>query len=695
MLASIRLSLWRLINLFRRHRSDSSLNRELAFHLDMEIEENLRQGMNPDEARRRAHIALGGLEQTREEYRNTRGIRWLDELWQDLRYAQRVLTRSPGFTIVAISVLALGIGANTAVVSIIDTVVFRPLPVWRPDQLANIVGPVSYPDYLEIKSDDQIFSGVVTYGLPLELENDQHPEGFSGQCVSANFYQVLGLRMAVGRARVVRQLLTEGMVLSLLALVASLAVWGLTLRCLSVINIEGSLSAEAYYFLPHDLEIGIDHRVLIIAFCITFLTNLIFALAPALVGSRPELTSSLKNQGFLFVGRAGSRWRRIPVVIQIALSSILLVGSGLFTRTIVRFQSVDPGFDQKVMILKVGKPFHGFDVARSISHYRQVLERIQAVPGVVSASFAADIPPERGAVGMRMRADDSFGGDDKWHWFDCNAVTPGYFKTLRMPIIQGRDFTDRDNETSADVVIVNETLARRYWPGVNALGKRMRVQGFEGEKDRSCEIVGVVGDAKYSAVWQGAKPYLYFPLFQFYLHDPKLQISVFGNPSSVIGSIRKVLEPLGPDVRVDQVRLISAEMDSMLDRERSTAYVFGIFGAIALILAGVGLYGVISYFVAQRTREFGIRMALGAQPADIIRQIIREGMVLVVVGLAIGLPCSMALSRFVSSQLHGVSTADPLTYITISILCLAATLLAVLLPARRATANPMEALRFE
>jgi putative ABC transport system permease protein len=294
-----------------------------------------------------------------------------------------------------------------------------------------------------------------------------------------------------------------------------------------------------------------------------------------------------------------------------------------------------------------------------------------------------------------MRADDSFGGDDKWHWFDCNAVTPGYFKTLRMPIIQGRDFTDRDNETSADVVIVNETLARRYWPGVNALGKRMRVQGFEGEKDRSCEIVGVVGDAKYSAVWQGAKPYLYFPLFQFYLHDPKLQISVFGNPSSVIGSIRKVLEPLGPDVRVDQVRLISAEMDSMLDRERSTAYVFGIFGAIALILAGVGLYGVISYFVAQRTREFGIRMALGAQPADIIRQIIREGMVLVVVGLAIGLPCSMALSRFVSSQLHGVSTADPLTYITISILCLAATLLAVLLPARRATANPMEALRFE
>ena len=199
MLASIRASLWRLINLFRSHKSDSSLDEELAFHLDMETEGNLRQGMNPDEARRHAQIALGGLNETKEEYRNTRGIRWLDELWQDLRYAQRVLTRSPGFTIVVISVLALGIGANTAVVSIIDTVVFRPLPVWRPDQLANIVGRVSYPDYLEIKNSDQIFSGVVAYGLPLQLKNDQHPEGFSGHCVSANFFEVLGLRMAIGR----------------------------------------------------------------------------------------------------------------------------------------------------------------------------------------------------------------------------------------------------------------------------------------------------------------------------------------------------------------------------------------------------------------------------------------------------------------------------------------------------------------
>ena len=452
--------------------------------------------------------------------------------------------------------------------------------------------------------------------------------------------------------------------------------------------------ADLYYYLPHDLELAIDHRVLIIAICITLLTNLIFALVPSLVGSRPELTSSLKNQGFLFVGRAGSRWRRIPIVIQIALSSILLVGAGLFTRTIVNFKSVDPGFDQKVVILNVGKPFYGFDVARSLSYYRQVLERVQAVPGVSSASFATDIPPERGDSGGRMRADQVRGGDATWHWVSCNAVTAGYFKTLRMPIIQGRDFTDRDNEKSADVVIVNETLARRYWPGMNALGERMQVQGSEG-KHRSFEIVGIVGDAKYSAAWQGAKSYLYFPLFQFYPYDPELQISVIGSPSSVVSQIGQLLEPLGPDVRVIQARTMSAEMDSMLDRERSIASVFGIFGSLALILAVVGLYGVIAYFITQRTREFGIRMALGAQPADIIRQIIREGMALVVVGLGIGLPCSMALSRFISSQLHGVSTADPLTYVTISLLCLAAALMAVLLPARRATANCIKALRFE
>ena len=350
------------------------------------------------------------------------------------------------------------------------------------------------------------------------------------------------LALGAGRPRIVRQLLTEGMVLSFLALAASLAVWGLTLRCLSVIDIEGALSGRSYYYLPHDLELAIDHRVLIIALCITLLTNLIFALVPSLVGSRPELTSSLKNQGFLFVGRAGSRWRRIPIVIQIALSSILLVGAGLFTRTIVDFKSVDPGFDQKVVILNVGKPFYGFDVARSISYYRQVLERVQAVPGVSSASFATDIPPERGDLGRRMRADQALGGDAKWHRVDCNAVTPGYFKTLRMPIIQGRDFTDRDNEKSADVVIVNETLARRYWPGMNALGERMQVQGSEG-KNRSFEIVGIVGDAKYSAAWQGAKPYLYFPLFQFYLHDAELQISVIGSPSSVVSQIRNCSNP--------------------------------------------------------------------------------------------------------------------------------------------------------
>lgn len=511
----------------------------------------------------------------------------------------------------------------------------------------------------------------------------------------------IATRLALGasRSRVVRQLLTEGVTLSGLAFVASLAVWGLTLRYLPYV--EGSFNAQGAIGNPRDMELALDHRVSIIAICITLLTNLIFGMAPALVASRPELNSALKNQGFLFTGRAGSRWLRIPVVVQVALSVILLVGAGLFIRTIARFQSVDPGFDQNVLLFDVGKPFRGFDVARSRNYFHQVLERIRTVPGVLSASLARDIPPERGAIGERMLLEQCDAGGNKGRWFDCNSVSPGYFKTLSMPIIHGRDFTDHDEENSAGVVIVNEALARRYWPGLDPLGKRIRVEGNKNSSDyrteelRSYEVIGVVPDARYSMVWGGAKPYLYFPFLQLYHGDPQLHVSVLGNPSSIISPIRKVLEPFGPDVKVYNVRLMSAEMESLLSQDQSAAFVLGAFGLLALILTAVGLYGVISYFVAQRAQEFGIRMALGAQAEDILKQVVREGMTLVSVGLAIGLPCSMAVSRFIGSRLHGMSPVDPVTYLSISLLCIAMALCAVFPPARRATANPLDALRFE
>jgi ABC-type antimicrobial peptide transport system permease subunit len=251
------------------------------------------------------------------------------------------------------------------------------------------------------------------------------------------------------------------------------------------------------------------------------------------------------------------------------------------------------------------------------------------------------------------------------------------------------------------VVIVNETLARRYWPGLSPLGKRLLVKGDESssdyrpEENGSYEVIGVVPDAKYSTVWKGAKPYVYFPLFQLYRGDPPLHVRVSGNPGSVINPIRKALESFGPDVKVYNARLMSTELESLLSQDRSTAFILGVFGLLALILAAVGLYGVISYFVTQRTHEFGIRMALGAQAEDILKQVVREGMTLVSVGLALGLPCSMAVSRFIGSRLHGMSRVDPVTYVTISLLCIAVALCAVFLPARRATANPMDALRFE
>jgi putative ABC transport system permease protein len=888
-----------LRSLIGKDRFEKEMDEEVSFHLEMAIQENIRAGMNPEEARRTALLNFGGVDKTKEECRDTRPTRFLQDFWLDLRYAVRMMRKNPGFTVAAVIILALEIGANTAVFSIIDAVVFRPLPVWYPEQLAAITSSSSYPDYLDFRNDDQVFSGVAAFsGIPLELSNDEHPEGFAGRCVSTNFFEVLGLKMAAGRgflpeednspgshpvavityrfwerefgadpaisgktlklngesltivgvapkgfrdfaylganlhvwvpismlykvqhlekdriwhdvlearekrwlgvigrlkpgvnlqqaqarvrvissqlkeaypktnsdwdatlssasnprlpggntqfflaillaaatcillitctnvgslmlgrasarqreiatrlalganrSRLVRQLLTEGLTLSGLAFVASLAVWGLTLRYLPYIG--GSFNAQGAIGNPRAMELALDHRVSIIAICITLLTNLLFGLAPALVASRPELNSALKNQSFLFAGRAGSRWLRIPVVVQIALSVILLVGAGLFIRTIMRFQSVEPGFDQNVLLLNVGKPFRDLDVERSISYYHQALERISAVPGVLSASLARDIPPERGDMGERMRPEQSDVSDNRWHWFDGNCVTPGYFKTLGMPIIRGRDFTDRDDGKSAGVVIVNETLARRYWPGLNPLGKRLRVKGDENsddyrpEENRSYEIIGVVPDAKYSTVWKGAKPYVYFPLSQLYYFDPQLHVRVLGNPSSIINPIRKALESFGPDVKVYNARLMSAEMESLLSQDRSAAFVLGVFGLLALVLTAVGLYGVISYFVAQRTQEFGIRMALGAQAEDILKQVVREGMTLVSLGLAIGLPCSMAVSRLIGSRLHGMSPVDPVTYVGISLLCIAMALCAVFPPARRATANPMDALRFE
>jgi predicted permease len=879
-----------LRNLFHKEAVERALDEELLSSLELLTEEKMREGFSPFDARRQATIELGGVEQVKEQCRDIRAVRWLGDLRQDLHYAVRTLAKSPSFTAVAVIILALGIGANTAVVTAIDAIVFRPLPVRQPDRLVDIAPGVSLPDYLDIKADDQVLSGMAVYmQLPLAAWTPGS-ESLWGRAVSANFFQVLGLTMAAGRgflpeeenlaerhpvvvisyrlwrrayggdpevigktltlnrepltivgvapqgfrdmafagpyqavwvplpmfarimhieqlqdwrdalgdrgmvwlsavgrlrpgvtleqararinilcsnlkrdypqthsgwnpvvvlenrtrwpqgnalfssallfssaacllligctniaslllarsstrqkeiatrlalgatrARVVRQLLAEGMVLTGLALVAGLAVCSWTLRFLPLF--EGGLGSPIAggNKLSLDLDPAIDLRVLFLAICIGVLTNLIFGLAPALVASRTELTSALKNQGFLSVVSSGSMWRRSLVVFQVFLSVILLIGAGLFIKTTRHFQSIDPGFDRNVLTLNSNFLSISFDLDQGLAFYRQALQRVRVLPGVRAASWAEDVPLQGFRLQKKIRTEQPNGASDPWSSIDCNSISPGYFKTLGIPILLGRDFTDQENQTSAAVVIVNETMARRYWPGEIPLRKRIRVRDTQGVY----EVVGVVKDVKYRTLWEGSMAYAYFPFWRLSYFNLTLLVSTSGDATSFVGPILKECGIANSKVVVDNLRLTSAGVDALLSQERSAAFVLGVFGSLALVLAGAGLYGLTSFSVAQRTREFAIRIALGAQDKDVLRQVILEATGLVLAGLAAGLACSMALSRFITSRLHGISPIDPVTYLAISVLCLATALLAIILPARKATTNSLNTLRSE
>jgi predicted permease len=273
------------------------------------------------------------------------------------------------------------------------------------------------------------------------------------------------------------------------------------------------------------------------------------------------------------------------------------------------------------------------------------------------------------------------------------VVSTGFFRTLGIPILQGRDFSDSDGEGATGAAIVNESLARRYWPGQSPIGKIIRVKE---SKPALCEVVGVAKDIKYQNPWESVQPYAYFPYRQFqWFYHLDLHVSVAGDPMQAAGSIRKACESVDPDVTINNPRLVAQQMSSLLSQERSTAFVLTAFGSLALVLAAIGLYGIISYSVTQRAHEFGIRTALGAQRGDILRQVILDGMVLVTLGLAIGLPCSAALSRLVVSRMHGLSLLDPAIYGLVPLLCFAVALCAVMVPALRAAGQPIDALRVE
>ena len=866
--------------MFARRGNDAEFSDELREHLHMLTEENVRRGMPLAEARREAKIRLGGAAQLRETHRELTGIPFLETLVQDIRYALRVLRKSPGFTAVAILTLALGIGANTAIFSIIHAVLLNGLPYpnagrfvilneslttmpdiavswpdfvdWRSqsrsfDQMAAyssdkftllgagdpVVLPIQFvsPSYFSLlgakpylgrlldATDDQskgVAAVVISYslwrnklrsdpaivgksidldgystpvvgvlppdfhdfaghaqaygpigwmsGVPGYADRANHPgifvlarlrRGISletaqtemdtimsrlGQrypksnrgeraVVTPVFTAYLGsaertllplfaavafvlllacanvahlslartrsrwrelcVRAALGasRSRLIRQLLTEGLLLSFFGagLGLLLAFQGERL----FLQLEPSMlrSAPAAVF---------DPMVLAFTAGAGLLTTLLFGLAPSLQAARVGLHHSMSEYNQNVSGTVAQRQlRSVLLSFEIAIALVVVVSSGLMIRSLAETLSVDPGFNPS-HVLALDLQIQGTKRSNAyfMSFTSQVLERVRHLPGVRFVGLAMNPP----LVGLHWTSpylpeDQPAPPPSEWPNAALNMVTPDYFRAIGTPLLAGRYFAESDNASSAGVAIVNQTMARRISPNRSVIGKQVHVRYAA---DPLVQIVGVVPDLKQYGLNTKDMPEVFVPFAQMPVGFMTLMIRTAGDPSAIEHSATIVIHAVDADQPISHITPLSSYVSSSVREQRFLAWLLGAFGTVALVLAAVGVYGVVAYTTSQRTHEIGIRIALGAKPRDILCMTVSEGMLAAGLGILAGIGGALALTRFLHSLLFRVTPADPATFVAVALLLIAVALLACYIPARRAMkVDPMVALRYE
>lgn len=888
--------------MWRRKRALEDLDADIREHIEREIEDNVARGMSPDEARRQARLTFGNPALVREDTREIWAVRWLQTLRQDVRNGVRILVKHPGVTIAAVLSLAVGIGANTAVFSVVNRVLLAPLPYHDPDRLVLITAAspgqpdqrsnATIPEYIAWQRHASVFDGMATaFQQPLTLgagDPGTSAETVLVEKIRASLFDVLGVQPTMGRAfradeeqtdapapivllseefwtsrygrdpgvvgtvirlnripttivgvmppgfsflrtgradlyvplswntpqlrgtarafpvvarlkpgvtlsqaqadmdavmtqtmaelpaqshgwnvrveplqealtgdlrsalvlsqsvvgfvlliacanvagvlsvrstarrteiavraaigagrwRIVRQLLTESVVLAIVGGFAGLAVGWVLLKLLV------TMSAS---FLPTLPDVAIDIPVLVFTFAAAVVTGLIVGVLPALEASRPDLVEALKASAKGAVAApAGQRIRRTIVVAQIALSFVLLIGAGLTIRSFVQLQTRDLGGDPQG-VLRANVPFtemfrqvgsyEGFplveatgDVSGAID---QILDRLRALPGVQSVA-GASLPPFVTAgpsIGFSIEGRAAPGGDGEQQ-AAYQVVTPGYFATMRIPMERGREFDARDTAGGPWGIVINAAMARRFWPDRDAIGQRVRIDMTQDEQPR--EVIGIVSNYRSSPYELEPAPAMFVvyrqqpthtrgPMGAMMRNRMNFVLRTAADPAAAAGAVRAVMREIDPDRPAD-LQSVRQSLELVLAPSRYNSIVFGLFAGVALLLAAVGTYGVMSHGIGQRTREISIRMALGARPIDVWRLVMGEVLVTAGVGVVLGLAGALALARLLPGILAqlawGVRPTDFLTYAAVSLVLAMVALLAGWIPMRRAIRTP-------